>query len=162
MPMPRLKLFQVNLILYMLKNKPYITLLITAILFFILGLFQSESTIDMNIKDTYYVIKIKDFYLFESCFFLILFMLYLTFDLLKIKLVKWLSKLHIYSTLLIIVLIKINFLFANFGLPERYYVNYSIPLKNDLNITTFGLIFMLFQLLFLINMGVSIIRKMHK
>ena len=61
MPMPRLKLFQVNLILYMLKNKPYITLLITAILFFILGFFQSESTIDMNIKDTYYVIKIKDF-----------------------------------------------------------------------------------------------------
>ena len=136
-------------------------LLIISMLFFSIRFFESKSTIDFNINDTYYVITNKDLNFFLCYIFLILFLLYFIVDLLKIISINWFSKMHIYATILLIALMKINFLFANsnFNLTEKYYTNNSFIFKNELKLNFFGLIFLLLQLLFFINIFVSIIIK---
>ncbi len=142
----------------MLKRKPYILLLATAVLSLVLGFFTSNADkIVFNVHDTYYVITYSNLcWLFaeiSGSFFLIYWLL----EKGKGMMIPLLSLIHIFGTLLSFlgVIFPYHFIFQ----PSKF------PLFDDLQrtntcIALFALLFLILQILFIINIFVSIIKKL--
>ena len=146
----------------MMKFKAYYLLLITSLIFFSVVFFvDSQMTFDVNIYDTYYVIKEVDFYLMISFFVLILGLLYFILEKFKIILLSFLSKVHIFGTILMILFFLKDQYFLNpISLPKRYY-NISRSETFDIFEMIYYILAIIFlQLLFIINIFVSLIKKM--
>lgn len=152
--MLRLKFYQDN----MLKKRLYFWLFATSIVLFVSSFFPNgESILDINVHDTYYVIEHRHLYFFLAIILLFFFIVYWLLEKVKVKLIGILSKLHIYGTLISIIgmLFPYGLIFKSTDSPlhdDMQYVNISISIC--------GLLFLLFQFLFIINIFVSIIKKL--
>lgn len=155
--MLRLKLFLDK----MKKLNLYYLLFISSLILFFVTLFVNvEMTFDINIYDTYYIIKEKDFYLMLSFLLLFLALLYFILEKVDIKLSTIVSKLHILGTILLLLLFFKNQCFLNpISLSKRYY-EISRSNSSDIYETIFYILgILILQLLFIINIFVLLIKK---
>lgn len=140
-----------------MKNKrAYYLLLFTSLIFLLLGLFFGEGTLDINVHDTYFVIAHS--YIF-MLFFLILFFfftIYFSFDKGKMNLIKILYKIHVFGTL--ISVLGVFFPYSFFFYSTKFSL-FDYPGFINICITISFLLFLFLQLLFIINIFVSLINK---
>jgi heme/copper-type cytochrome/quinol oxidase subunit 1 len=141
----------------MMKKRSYFLLLPTSILLFLLGFLNTDKkdTLDINVHDTYFVTTQNYVYWLFSILLFFFFTLYWSFDKGKIQLITILSKLHIVGTL--VSILGIFFPYALIFKPSNF------PLYDDLHnvnlcISISGLLFLLFQLLFIINIFATVIK----
>lgn len=142
----------------MKKIKAYYLLFPASMIFFVISfLVYYKMTFDINIYDTYYVIREVDFYIMISFFVLILGLLYFILEKFKIILPSFLSKVHIFGTLFLFALI----IYFNYNNLFEYQSNEFLFDRPDYNKYIIISIFVLItlQLLFIINIIVSIIKK---
>ncbi len=79
-------------------------LLIASILLLVLGFYDDEQKFNLNFKDTYFVISSLDFYWLFSILTLLLGLIYIIFEKFNVVLFSILSKIHIYGTLILLLL----------------------------------------------------------
>lgn len=140
-----------------MKFKTYYLLLITSLILLLLGLFEKECIYDYNVHDTYYVIACNHLHWLVSVLLICFFIIYIFFDFGKVYLIKILSKLHIFGSLfsLLIIIFPYSRIYnqSDFALYDEFiWINISIMVS--------FLIFLFLQLLFIINIFVSLIKKM--
>lgn len=141
----------------MIKNfKLYFLHLVLSIAFLISGFLVTDETLDINVHDTYYVIAYSHFYYLISIVTLLLFGIYGLFDLLKVKLNKIFSKVHIIGTF-----------FSIIGLCFPYHLIFATPEfplfddyeKINLCLTICAILFVLLQIVFLLNILITLIKR---
>lgn len=140
----------------MIKFKNYYLLLFGSIVLFILALTAKKDSIDVNIGDTYYVMAYNHFYGLLSFFLVLFFILYGAFDLLKIILFKLISKIHIFGSLFSILVLV--FPYSIFNNPNDFPLFDNLFYINIALVVSF-LLFLILQLLFIMNIFVSLIKK---
>ena len=144
----------------MILRKAYTLLFVVAFLLLIYSFYSnSVQSYSLNIADTFYVISNIDFYRFYAALLLILGLLYFTLDRTKVVLLSLLSLLHIFGTL-VLYLLLIYFNYQNsleYQGPTFHQLN-DLPDYNSYIIITL-LIFIFLQILFIINIFVSIIKN---
>lgn len=142
----------------MKRIKNYYVLLLTSFILLMLGFFiVGKKILDINIHDTYFIILYSDLYLLFSIIAFFFFTIYFSLDKGKIVLNDAISKIHIFGTLFsILVLLFPYSLFEN---PKNFQLYDSFEYINMLLTISF-LLFLIFQLLFIINIFVSLIKKM--
>jgi hypothetical protein len=148
------------MILELLRNKHYSLLLLGAILFLILfSIKDMNEKLVINIHDTYYVISSKDAFVLSSSTFFFTAFFYFIFDFFKVPLFAFLSLIHVYGSL---IFISIIFYYFNIGLSLESIRSFSIIDTVDYNfrIIISLLIFSILQFLFVINLILSIIKKL--
>jgi len=143
----------------MKKFKTYYLLFLTSVIFCAFSsLVSNKMTFDINVYDTYYVISEVDFYIMNSFFVMITGLLYFIFEKLKIILFSFLSKVHILGTIFLFFLI----IYFNYYNLLEYQSSEFLFDKPDYNkyiiISILALISL--QILFIINIFVSLIKKM--
>lgn len=142
----------------MLKKERYLLLIIGAFLLFILSfLISAANLVDVNVYDTYFVVASKTIYCSFSIFLTFLFMIYWSLDKGKIQMIALLSKIHIHGTLISIlgVVFPYSLVLQNSNFPL-----YDNMLKVNFCTTISALLFLFLQILFIINIFVSIIKKL--
>lgn len=117
-----------------------------------------KTTFDINIHDTYYVIRDVDFYVMNSFFVMIIGLLYFISEKLKIVLFSVISKVHIFGTIFLFFLI-IYFNYYNLLEYQSSEFLFDKPNYNKYIIVSI-LVLISLQILFLINIFVSLIKKM--
>jgi len=141
-----------------MKFKDYYLLFISSAILLIAGLIsKKESIIDINVHDTYFVLAHRHLCFFFMVVFFLLFTFYWGFEKSKTTLIKILYKIHIYGTILTVIglFFPYNFIFSSSDFPlydDMQYVNVCITIS--------FLFFIFFQFLFIINIFVSIIKKL--
>ncbi|GAA4044429.1 hypothetical protein GCM10022388_07090 [Flavobacterium chungnamense] len=143
----------------MKKFKAYYLLFLTSVIFFVISfLVHYKMTFDINIYDTYYVISEVDFYIMNSFFTMMIGLLYFIFEKFKIILFSVLSKVHIFGTIFLFFLI----IYFNYYNLLEYQSSEFLFDKPDYNkyIIISILVLISLQLLFIINIFVSLIKKM--
>lgn len=140
----------------MMKFKNYYLLLFGSIVLFLLALTAKKKSIDINIGDTYYVMAYNHFYGLLSFLLLLFFILYSSFDLLKIMLYKLISKIHIFGSLFLILVLV--FPYSIFNNPNDFPLFDNLFYINTILVVSF-LLFLILQLLFIMNIFVSLIKK---
>lgn len=145
-----------------MKRKPYLLLFVVAILLLIASFFSSnENTLDINVHDTYYVTTEKDLSIILLMFTAVLGLIYLVFDLLKISMISKLSKIHVYGTLILLFVFSIYFFKMQIPIkPENYYSITNYPEDYSFHVLMTLLMIIFLQILFIINIFVSIIKKL--
>jgi heme/copper-type cytochrome/quinol oxidase subunit 1 len=149
------------MILELFKNKSYFLLLLAAITFLILSFtVDKKETLDINVHDTYYVITFQHTFVLLFGVFVTIGLFYLMFDCFKVNLSLVLSRVHIYSTLFLLFILS-NYLWKIKvqNAPDRYYTITNYPQDNSFAILIVLFIIILIQLLFIINIFVSLIKK---
>jgi heme/copper-type cytochrome/quinol oxidase subunit 1 len=141
-----------------MKNlKLYFFLLVLSIILLIAGFFSTEEILDINVHDTYYVIGYKHFYYLISIFSFLLFLVYWIFDKIKFFLLKKLIVIHVFGTLLSVLGLCFPY-YLIFKTPEfQLFDNYN---KTNLCLTISAIFLLVFQLVFLLNILITLIKKM--
>lgn len=141
----------------LLKNKPCLLLLfVSFIMYFFSFIWDKKETLDINIHDTYYIIEFQNGFILLSLSFLTTGLFYLIFDYFKIQLFYFLSRIHIYGSLVIIGLFF--FYLHKINSAEDFQLFDSIDYNFRIIISL--LIFVFLQLIFAINLITSIIKKL--
>lgn len=146
------------MIVKILKKQPYLLLLFTSLFFFSMIFVKqgADSTFDINVHDTYFVVEHAFLAEIIAVFLFILFFLYWVFDKIEIGLFSILSKIHVYGTIVSLL-----------GITFPYYLFYDdSPMQGndffDVNfiIALFGLLFLLVHLVFVLNIILGVFNKM--
>jgi heme/copper-type cytochrome/quinol oxidase subunit 1 len=126
----------------------------------------SERTLDINVHDTYYVIRYSHAYVLLAILYFIIGLPYLIPVFLKRKLYKWAVHLHVWGSVVFFGYLFIYLLSAMHppaSLPVRYYTNSAYLLEDAiygmLTMILFLLFFIGIQILALANCTISIIKK---
>ncbi|MEK8180399.1 hypothetical protein WMW71_08590 [Flavobacterium buctense] len=142
----------------MMKKKPYFLFLFASLLLLLIGFVKSEETFDINVHDTYFIILQNHLYWLFTLLLFFFFIIYLTLDKIRLHLLKMLTKIHIYGTLLLTVGIffpydllftSSNFLLVDDSQSTNVYRSFCV------------LFFLIAQVLFIINIFVAIIKKLR-
>jgi heme/copper-type cytochrome/quinol oxidase subunit 1 len=138
--------------------KLYYLFFLASFILLMLCFFYGEETFDVNVHDTYFVIAHGYMYGLFSILLFFFFTIYITLDKAKVVLFKLLTKIHIFGTLVSILVMffpySIAFLFAKFPLS----IDFQLV---NIFLTIGFLLFLFLQLLFIINIFVSLIKKMR-
>lgn len=143
---------------YMLKL-PYSALLFTGIIFLFMSLFKSESTLDIHLHDTYYVISRQSIYRFFAAVYILYWLLYFcTIRLLHSKMLTWI---HVILTLLFAILLAITPFWLNE--PQRpvgdNYINAADQFNRERIIAIILLIITFGQLVYVGNLITGVVKK---
>lgn len=142
----------------MIKRKPYLLLLFASILLLLTGFIKSSETFDINIHDTYFVIAQMHLHGLFSLLLFFFFIIYVTMEKIKFPLIKSMREIHIYATLI--------FLLGMFFPYDLFLQSSNFPLFDDsykANVyrSFNALFFLIAQVLFIINIFASIIKKLR-
>lgn len=141
-----------------MKNlKLYFLLLLLSIAFLIGGFLSKDETLDINVHDTYYVIAYNHLYYLISIVAFLFFLVYWIFDKIKFDLIKPFIIVHVSGTLLSVL-----------GLCFPYYLIFEtseFPFfdnsdKINLCLTISAILFYVFQLVFLLNILITLIKAL--
>lgn len=146
-------------------EKPYLIFWLIIPIVIIIGYINFHNVIDVNIHDTYYIINYFHLTIIISLVLGIIGLIYFLSNLFRLNLLKRLTKIHILTFFISLILI---FLFN-----KLYKTNTSydiISILNDqkfndkitLTIIILFCLFILSQILFLINIIINIIKKWKK
>lgn len=145
----------------MKKIKLYVYFFIVSIVFLMISFYcsNSETTIDINVHDTYYVIHHSYLSILFALFYALVGFMYLIFKISKIKLINILTKIHSIITLSSVPLYFVGLEIINLK-PDSYF-----PLFNDVSnsyyfITIIGILFLLAQFLFILNVAFGLIKHL--
>lgn len=142
----------------MLKRKPYLFLLLTSLLLFVIGFVKSDETFDINIHDTYLVIAKNQLYWLFSLFFFFFFMIYFILEKLRFQWQRLSELIHVYGT----VFFTLGMFFPYeliFKSPEfQLFDDYQ---RSNVYRSFFALFFLIAQILLIINIFVTIIKKLR-
>lgn len=142
----------------MLKRKPYLLLLLTSLLLFVIGFVKSDETFDINIHDTYFVIAQNQLYWLFSLFFFFFFMIYFILEKLRFQWQRLLELIHVYGT----VFFTLGMFFPYeliFKSPEfQLFDDYQ---RSNVYRSFFALFFLIAQILLIINIFVAVIKKLR-
>ena len=122
----------------------------------------SDSTLDINVGDTYYVIRQRDAYVLLAILYFIIGLPYLFPVFLKKKLYKWAVYLHVWGSIAFFVYLFIylfSLMYPPASLPERYYTNSAYPEETVFTMLILVLFFILIQIVALVNCVVALIDK---
>ena len=143
----------------LLFKKPHLAFFFTIPVILLLGVFGGDSTLDINVHDTYFVIANPSVAMFIAVFFGMLGGGYWIIQTVGGKLSTWLSAIHIFIT--------IGGILAAFSVPFFIFGSHSessfpmydeVALKNQ--ILAFIIVIILFgQLLYLVHLVLAIVRK---
>ncbi len=124
----------------------------------------SDSALDINIYDTYYVFRLKDFNLLIGIVLLVLGMVYVVVEKRFFQLNNTLSWIHVGVTILItLLLLASNIYYIGIeGLPKSYYTNTSFPYDNNTSIVLSLVTLVLIQTIFIISIAISFFRNKIK
>jgi len=143
-----------------MKRKTYVLFAVVAILFLVAGFFtDKESIIDVNVYDTYFVVAHRIlFWLFAIVLFF-LFAIYWCLEKAKMELVNMLLIIHVFGSLgsILGIVFPYSLIFDSSRFPvydDLQYINVCITIN--------VLLFLFFQLLFIINIFVSLIRYIDR
>jgi len=141
----------------LLKSKPYLLLLFVSIIMYVFSFnWDKKETLDINIHDTYYIIEFQNGFILLCLSFLTTGLIYLIFDYFKIQLFYFLSRIHIYGSL---VFIGLFFFYLNkINSAEDFQLFDSIDYNFRIIISL--LLFVFLQFIFLLNLIISIIKKL--
>lgn len=145
----------------MLKRKPYYLLLLMAIVFIGLCFFTTaDATLDINVHDTYYIIAYSHLYGLLAVILFTLFAFYWSLEKAEMMWIEMLSKIHVYGTV-----VSMIGMFFPYAFVFDFYNDSHFPLHDtsgnvNLCLTISALLFLFFQLLFIINIFVAIIKKL--
>ncbi|KZS40876.1 hypothetical protein AWE51_24700 [Aquimarina aggregata] len=142
----------------LILHKPYIILWALIPIMLIYGFSLGDTTLDLNIHDTYYVISKVQIWYGIAHLFAIYGILYWIFINFNRKMINSLTSIHLFSTIIgLIILTILSPLFnqesANFQKENNYE---AFVFFSQLIIV---LIMLLAQFLFFVNMGIGIFRK---
>ncbi|WP_338378230.1 hypothetical protein [uncultured Flavobacterium sp.] len=145
-------------------EKTYVPFLILIPIILIMGFLNRKETLDINVHDTYYVINNFHLAIILSTVLGIISLGYFLIKLFNIPLINWLSITHVIISILGIIIIYILFkvvknLEVNTSNIESFF-KYSKTIQR-INFALFSAltITIISQLLFLLNITVSIIKK---
>lgn len=142
------------------KFKTYTLLLFASIILFVIGCFINNDIFFINIHADYYVIAQNQFYWMLSVFLLFLHSLYLILIKLKVFTFNFIGKLHVYGTILLIITF-IYVCYKNSMIEKEQNIE---ALLNQTDYNSYAiinlLILLLLQFLFIINIFVSIIKRL--
>lgn len=142
------------MILELLKNKSYFLLLLAATIFLILSFtVDKKETLDINVHDTYYIITFQHASILLCLIFFITGLIYFIFNFFEIQFISILSLIHIYGSM-----IFLGMFFYYLGKINSSSIFDSI----DYNLRTIISLFIFagLQLLFVLNLFISIIKKL--
>ncbi|MGV3697266.1 hypothetical protein [Flavobacterium sp.] len=143
----------------MLKRKPYLLLLLGVIVFAVLIFSEKQdTTLDFNVHDTYYVIAHTHLYAMTAIVLLTLFAFYWSADMAGLQLIGILSRLHIYGTLVAVLGMFFPYSWVLPNPDSSLFDNYEIV---NICLTVAALLFLLLQILFIINIFVSIVKYLR-
>jgi heme/copper-type cytochrome/quinol oxidase subunit 1 len=140
----------------MIKIKEYFLLFNSSLILLIIGFLVGEETFDINVHDTYYVIANCHLYWLFSSLLFIIFIFYFLLNIIKIELNRIISKIHIFGTIISIILLI--FPYSLFDNPKEFPLYDSFEYINIVLTVSF-LVLLFLQLLFIINIFVSLIKK---
>ncbi len=142
----------------MLKKQPHIALLVMAFLLLLLGFAATgENTLDVNVHDTYFVIAQRYLYWLLGEILSVFFIFYWILERIKVTLIPILSKIHIYG-----MAVSVLAFFFPYSLvtPKSDSILYDNMQYVNLCLMIAALLFLFLQILFIINIFVSIIKKL--
>jgi heme/copper-type cytochrome/quinol oxidase subunit 1 len=145
-----------------IKEKPFLLLLLFAILFFAFSLIPTDETIDFQLHDSYTVIAQS--YIFIAVGLVLLFIVALYFMVSKFLVSIKLTWLHVLLTsffISFIFYITPTFRFFQPQTPRRYYSYYEFETSLYNLIYYSALILFLSQFIFLINIIAGILKKSY-
>lgn len=121
---------------------------------------SSDSTLDINVHDTYYVIRYSHAYLLLAMLYFIIGLPYLLPVFLKKKLYKWAVHLHVWGSIAFLIYL-LRLMYPPVSLPD--YTNASYTVDDAINSALTMLLFLLFfigiQILALAHCTISTIKK---
>lgn len=146
----------------MIRRKSYILLFIFDLVLLIYSLFRTNNnTLSINIHDTYYVIREIDLLILVISFITFFSIFYLLFDFIKFKMILILSKIHVYGTVLLFLFFYILYYKMQIPvIPDKNFILANYPKDYSFFIALTLLLIIFLQLLFIINIFVSLIKKM--
>lgn len=143
----------------MKQTKNYYLLFLASFLLLLFGFIVKDEMIDINVYDTYYVILRNHFFWLISIILFLFFMIYLLFDKAKINYGHLFSKVHIFGTLISVLglLFPYSLIFRTNEFPLNDNLQYI-----NLFITISFLVFLMLQILFIINIFVILTKRFFK
>jgi heme/copper-type cytochrome/quinol oxidase subunit 1 len=142
----------------MKKFKAYYLLLITSLILLLLGLLIDEGTLDINVHDTYYIIAHSHLYTMLFVFLFFIFTICFSLDKTKINIGSPFFKVYIFGTLISLIglLIPYSIFYSDSKFP-LFDISQYVNLSRTISI----LVFLMLQILFIINIFVILIKKMR-
>ncbi len=146
----------------MIRRKPYILLFIFELILLIYTLFRkNNNSLTINIYDVYYVIREIDLLILVISFVTFFSIVYLFFDFVKFKMILILSKIHVYGTLLMFLFFYILYYKMQVPvIPDKKFIFANYPKDYNFFIVIILLLIIFLQLLFIINILVSLLKRM--
>ncbi|WP_367278102.1 cbb3-type cytochrome c oxidase subunit I [uncultured Algibacter sp.] len=145
-----------------LKNKPYIIFWIIGIIIFIpfFKHISFDSTIDINVHDTYFVVAHYHLGMIFLIFFVLIGLIYWVLNIFKRKKVNWLTICHIILTIMsTFLLFYSDYLFGSSTFQSNNKYPYFDGLLNSNLIKTLAfLMFGIGQILFFFNILIGILK----
>lgn len=139
--------------LYRLFNPAYNLLGIIGAAFFVSSFLGGRRTIDLHLHDTYFIIGISFAWLMTGCYFLFLWIVYQLASRRK-RNVQILTKAHVWITLAVLTV----FLIPSSNGPRKY-LDFSTFQEQNRMMGLAIILFLLAQLLFLVNIVIALFRK---
>lgn len=145
----------------MIKRKPYLLFLLFDLILLFYLLFRSNNySLDINIYDTYYVIREIDLIILNISFLSLLTFIYFLFDIIKVNMIFFLTNIHIYGTVFLLTLFYGFYIkMQMYNSDYKYYTITNYPTIEDIYIKLDIIIIVLLQFLFIINIFATLIKK---
>lgn len=150
--------------MFNLRKRPYHLFLITAIIIFIVSLFALDYTLDIHLKDTYYVVSAAQCLWILASFLSLFWLLYrFTFRFMAFRFLTWLSILLTVVSVILLVIIIHSTTF-NGSMPRRYQSWEGFELFSILNKTMFQSLALLTTgcLAYIVNCAIGIFKTSFK
>jgi hypothetical protein len=140
-------------------NKPYTLFLAAAVILFILSLIQTDSYIDFHIHDTMVVASLKHILWLVCALLLLEWIIYILVD--RILLSKYLTWLHVITTIFAFGLILVFYLKSNKPIGEVVTWDYTLAKTNKEATTLLITVALLTisHLLFVFNLIAGLVRR---